>query len=76
MTDTRTDTDYRTEYAAGINNTAISDDGRYKRKRNAETGKIIPEYNWVWSPQGIINMHYPEYWGKLLFSSEKAGKAK
>lgn len=54
----------------------IGDDGRYKRKRNAETGKIIPEYNWVWSPQGIINMHYPEYWGKLLFSSEKAGKAK
>lgn len=54
----------------------IGEDGRYNRKRNAETGKIIPEYNWVWSPQGIINMHYPEYWGKLLFSAEKVGKAK
>ena len=52
----------------------IGEDGRYKRKRNAETGKIIPEYNWVWSPQGIINMHYPEYWGKLVFSAAKAGK--
>ncbi len=54
----------------------VDQEGRYSRKRNAETGKIIPEYNWVWSPQGIINMHYPEYWGKLLFSSEKVGKAK
>jgi len=54
----------------------IGEDGRYMRKRNAETGKIIPEYNWVWSPQGIINMHYPEYWGKLVFSGSKAGKIK
>lgn len=54
----------------------VDKDGRYSRKRNTETGKIFPEYNWVWSPQGIINMHYPEYWGKLLFSNEKAGKAK
>ncbi|SEI44541.1 Carbohydrate family 9 binding domain-like [Dyadobacter sp. SG02] len=54
----------------------VGEDGRYKRKRNAETGKIVPEYNWVWSPQGIINMHYPEYWGKLIFSGEKSGNAK
>lgn len=52
----------------------VDENGRYSRKRNAETGKIIPEYNWVWSPQGIINMHYPEYWGKLIFSKETAGK--
>jgi hypothetical protein len=51
-------------------------EGRYSRKRNPETGKRLPEYNWVWSPQGIINMHYPEYWGKLLFRSKKVGKAK
>jgi len=30
-----------------------------------------PEYNWVWSPQGLINMHYPECWG-LVFFLEKA----
>ncbi|MGV3601901.1 MAG: carbohydrate-binding family 9-like protein [Dyadobacter fermentans] len=54
----------------------VDEAGRYTRKRNAETGKVIPEYNWVWSPQGIINMHYPEYWGKLHFSGEAVGKAK
>ncbi len=54
----------------------VDQQGRYSRKRNAETGKITPEYNWVWSPQGIINMHYPEYWGKLVFSGEKVGKTK
>lgn len=26
-----------------------------------------PEDNWVWSPQGVINMHLPEHWGKLKF---------
>jgi hypothetical protein len=26
-----------------------------------------PEDNWVWSPQGVINMHVPEKWGRLVF---------
>lgn len=26
-----------------------------------------PEDNWVWSPQGEINMHIPEKWGVLKF---------
>jgi hypothetical protein len=26
------------------------------------------EDNWVWSPQGVINMHVPERWGYLHFS--------
>ena len=25
------------------------------------------EDNWVWSPQGVINMHVPEQWGYLTF---------
>lgn len=54
----------------------VDQQGRYRRKPNAETGKPIPEYNWVWSPQGIINMHYPEYWGKLVFSRDKVRKTK
>jgi len=29
--------------------------------------------NWVWSPQGIINMHCPEKWGYVQFSSGKPG---
>ncbi|MCE9563490.1 MAG: carbohydrate-binding family 9-like protein [Planctomycetes bacterium] len=33
-----------------------------------------PEYNWVWSPQGVIDMHRPERWGYLQFSTEKPGK--
>lgn len=52
----------------------IGGDGRYSRKRHPENGKVLPEYNWVWSPQGIINMHYPEYWGKLIFSGKKPRK--
>ncbi len=28
-----------------------------------------PEYNWVWSPQGVIDMHRPERWGYLQFSA-------
>lgn len=33
-----------------------------------------PEYNWVWSPQGLIAMHYPERWGYLFFSHAITGE--
>jgi hypothetical protein len=26
-----------------------------------------PEDNWVWSPQGTVNMHLPERWGEVVF---------
>lgn len=29
--------------------------------------------NWVWSPQGVCNMHVPEMWGYVQFSSIVAG---
>lgn len=48
--------------------------GQYVKKKDA-AGKDLPEHNWVWSPQGIINMHYPERWGYLWFSETPAGKA-
>jgi len=35
--------------------------GEYEKVPN------VPENNWVWSPQGTINMHLPEYWGYLEF---------
>ena len=39
---------------------------------NIEKGSYVktdlPEFNWVWSPQGIINMHYPEMWGLVQFT--------
>jgi hypothetical protein len=31
-------------------------------------GKNLPEHNWVWSPQGVIDMHFPERWGYLQFT--------
>ncbi|MFD1614140.1 carbohydrate-binding family 9-like protein [Gelatiniphilus marinus] len=46
--------------------------GKYARKTD-ENGKFLPEYNWVWSPQGVINMHEPEKWGYVYFSSEEVG---
>lgn len=32
-----------------------------------------PEHNWVWSPQGAIDMHRPERWGYLQFSTKADG---
>ena len=48
-------------------------DGKYERKKDAE-GKFLHEYNWVWSPTGVINMHEPEKWGYVYFSSKLAGQ--
>lgn len=47
-------------------------DGQYAPVTNAD-GKRKPEHNWVWSPQGAINMHMPEMWGFLQFSSHAGG---
>ena len=49
-------------------------DGKYSRLRKADTKRYVAESNWVWSPQGKINMHIPETWGYLHFSSKKPGK--
>jgi len=42
------------------------EDGNYHKLKQ-------PENNWVWSPQGLINMHYPEMWGFVQFSEETVG---
>ena len=31
--------------------------------------------NWVWSPQGLVNMHYPEKWGFVQFADRVVGRA-
>lgn len=36
--------------------------------RKTKNNKLLPEYNWVWSNQGAINMHLPENWGYVQFS--------
>ena len=32
-----------------------------------------PEENWVWSPTGIVDMHRPEKWGLVEFSTSTQG---
>ncbi len=48
-------------------------EGGYTKRLHPQTGKPLPEDNWVWSPQGAINMHMPERWGVVQFSDTVAG---
>lgn len=41
---------------------------QYIKRINPDTGKSYPEDNWVWSPTGVINIHYPELWGFVFFA--------
>jgi hypothetical protein len=41
-------------------------DGKYRRTKK-------PDQNWVWSPQGVVNMHRPEMWGYVQFSDATPG---
>ena len=41
--------------------------GEYRRARAPTPDDRHPEHNWVWSPQGEINMHIPERWGVVRF---------
>lgn len=43
--------------------------GVYKRRKDSR------EDNWVWSPQGTINMHQPVTWGYVQFSSAPLGSS-
>lgn len=47
--------------------------GAYSKIVNPATNKPFPEDNWVWSPQGVVNMHYPEMWGYVQFSESTVG---
>lgn len=42
-------------------------DGRFCKRLNPETGKPLPEDNWVWAPTGVVNIHYPELWAFVFF---------
>jgi hypothetical protein len=33
----------------------------------------VKENNWVWSPQGAVDMHRPEMWGYVQFSTSSSG---
>jgi len=45
-------------------------DGKYRKTPNTK------EDNWVWSPQGVVNMHVPEKWGYVRFTTVAAGKGR
>jgi hypothetical protein len=45
-------------------------DGKYSKVQGKK------ENNWVWSPQGVIDMHRPERWGYVQFSTASPGTAK
>ena len=51
----------------------VIENGSYSKEINPATGKPFPEDNWVWSPQGLIDMHMPEMWGFIQFSAMAAG---
>jgi hypothetical protein len=45
-------------------------DGQYRRVPKTK------EDNWVWSPQGVIDMHRPEKWGYVQFTTAAPGTVK
>ena len=47
-------------------------DGKYVKVPIKGEDKIR-EYNWVWAPTGVINIHMPEYWGFVQISDKVAG---
>jgi len=48
--------------------------GRYVKDADPATGKPLGEDNWLWTPQGVVNAHYPEMWGFVQFSARVAGQ--
>ena len=63
---------YRINFSRVEWNWNVIHDHYVKGKDSA--GHVLPEHNWVWSPQGVINMHYPERWGYVFFSKNSADK--
>ena len=60
----------RVEYRVSV------EDGKYLKMKDPASGKAVAEDNWVWAPQGLINIHYPEMWGYVEFSDTTAGSGK
>jgi hypothetical protein len=48
--------------------------GRYEKSIDPVTKSPLAESNWVWSPQGAIDMHMPERWGFVQFAGVPAGE--
>jgi len=48
-------------------------DGQYVKRTDPARGKPVPADNWVWSPQGVVDVHIPERWGYVQFSTTQPG---
>lgn len=44
----------------------------YSKDTN-DQGHPLPESNHVWAPTGEVNIHLPEYWGRVILSHRPAG---
>lgn len=51
----------RTQWPLGVEN------GKYK-KRTLPDGRPVPEENSCWAPTGVVDYHYPEAWGFVVFT--------
>jgi len=49
-------------------------DGAYVKAKDKATGRALPEDNWTWAPQGVVNIHYPEMWAFVQFSERPSGR--
>jgi hypothetical protein len=47
-------------------------DGVYEYKKDPKGRSLQPEY-YVWTPQGLISLHYPERFGYVTFADGKSG---
>jgi hypothetical protein len=60
----------RVEYRLSVQN------GAYAKAIDASNGRPLAEDNWTWTPQGLVDIHYPEMWGYVQFTDKVAGKGK
>lgn len=44
--------------------------GAFRKRPDKDTGKPLPEDNWVWAPTGVVNIHYPELWAFVFFADK------
>lgn len=46
------------------------ENGTYRRRIDLKTGRPLPSDDWTWAPQGAKDMHMPERWGYVQFSTQ------
>jgi len=63
----------RNEGDIGGSTSRVSNADRHYQRAYAKVPKT-PEDNWVWSPQGVVDMHRPEMWGVVQFTSRPASE--